>query len=64
MKNKTNLKLVLIVIATLVIILAIGTFTGINYFDNNLEKNKTNLYENIGIKDTELNILFLNIGQR
>ena len=59
MKNKTNLKSVIIGIIVLIAILIIGSYTGIEYFENNAG-NKTNLYENIEIYRTdEDNLIWL-----
>lgn len=65
MKNKANLKLVLAGLIIIIIILAVGAFTGTDYFENNIDNNATvNLDKTIEINDAELNVLFLNVGQR
>ena len=65
MKTKTNLKLAVFGIIVVVIILAIGAFTGTEYFENKVDNKATiNLSETIEINNAEMNVLFLNVGQR
>ena len=63
MKNKTNFKNILIGILFIIVILIISIFYGNYYFIDNINNN-SNLYEDIGIDSSKLNVLFLNVGQR
>ena len=64
MKNKMNLKDIIIGMLFITVIIAIAIFSNSNFFSDTTKNNKLSLYENIEINDAELNILFLNVGQR
>ena len=64
MKNKMNFKNIIIGILFILVIIVIAIFGESDFFSDTINNNKPNLYENIGINTEELNVLFLNVGQR